>query len=153
MTALPVLRNVGVLLLMAAWVVAAHVGSTGWGNADVNAVVAVLPMILAFAMHQQRVTAATADQLRGRPGGGQLQRRPGGQCTIQQQAAQGRARATRHQHPGVVYRQNKAFARVCIAFIAINNIAPYLDGLAAALGAGARKRVERADALADHGGG
>ena len=43
MTTLPVLRNLGLLLLMAAWVVAAHVGSTGWGNADVNAVVAVLP--------------------------------------------------------------------------------------------------------------
>ena len=50
MTALPVLRNVGVLLLMAAWVVAAHVGSTGWGNADVNAVVAVLPIAVGVLM-------------------------------------------------------------------------------------------------------
>lgn len=50
MTALSVLRNVGVLLLMAAWVVAAHVGSTGWGNADVNAVVAVLPIAVAALM-------------------------------------------------------------------------------------------------------
>jgi uncharacterized membrane protein len=50
MTALPVLRKLGVLLLMAAWVVAAHVGSAGWGNADVNAVVAVLPIAVAAFM-------------------------------------------------------------------------------------------------------
>ncbi len=35
---------------MAAWVVAAHVGSTGWGNADVNAVVAVLPIAVGVLM-------------------------------------------------------------------------------------------------------
>ena len=50
MTAFMVLRNLGVLLLMAAWVVAAHVGSAGWGNADFNAVVAVLPMAVAALM-------------------------------------------------------------------------------------------------------
>lgn len=50
MTALPVLRNLGVLLLMVAWVVAAHVGSAGWGNADFNAVVAVLPIAVAVLM-------------------------------------------------------------------------------------------------------
>lgn len=50
MTTLPVLRNLGLLLLMAAWVVAAHVGSTGWGNADVNAVVAVLPIAVGVLM-------------------------------------------------------------------------------------------------------
>ena len=50
MTTLPVLRNLGVLLLMAAWVVAAHMGSTGWGNADVNAVVAVVPIAVAALM-------------------------------------------------------------------------------------------------------
>jgi uncharacterized membrane protein len=50
MSALPVLRNLGVLLLMAAWVVAAHVGSSGWGNADVNAVVAVLPIAVGVLM-------------------------------------------------------------------------------------------------------
>lgn len=50
MTALPVLRNLGVLLLMVAWVVAAHVGSAGWGNADFNAVVAVLPIAVALLM-------------------------------------------------------------------------------------------------------
>ena len=50
MTTLSVLRNLGLLLLMAAWVVAAHVGSTGWGNADFNAVVAVLPIAVAALM-------------------------------------------------------------------------------------------------------
>ncbi|MDP3167684.1 MAG: hypothetical protein Q8N06_19805 [Hydrogenophaga sp.] len=50
MTALPVLRNLGVLLLMVAWVVAAHAGSAGWGNADFNAVVAVLPIAVALLM-------------------------------------------------------------------------------------------------------
>ena len=50
MTAFMVLRNLGVLLLMAAWVVAAHVGSAGWGNADFNALVAVLPMAVATLM-------------------------------------------------------------------------------------------------------
>lgn len=44
MKTLKVLRNLGLLLFMAAWVVAAHVGSSGWGNADFNAVVAVLPI-------------------------------------------------------------------------------------------------------------
>lgn len=44
------LRNLGVLLLMAAWVVAAHVGSAGWGNADFNTAVAVLPVIAALFM-------------------------------------------------------------------------------------------------------
>ncbi|MBT9463849.1 MAG: hypothetical protein IV113_07460 [Hydrogenophaga sp.] len=35
---------------MAAWVVAAHVGSAGWGNADFNALVAVLPIAVALLM-------------------------------------------------------------------------------------------------------
>lgn len=50
MTTFTVLRNVGVLLLMAAWMLAAHVGSTGWGNADFNAVVAVLPIAVAVLL-------------------------------------------------------------------------------------------------------
>jgi uncharacterized membrane protein len=58
MTALSVLRSVGLLLLMAAWVVAAHVGSTGWGNADFNAVVAVLPMAVALLMALWRLPTA-----------------------------------------------------------------------------------------------
>ncbi|WP_439520375.1 hypothetical protein [Hydrogenophaga sp.] len=49
------LRNLGALLLMAAWVVAAHVGSAGWGNADFNAVVAVLPVVAALFMALWRV--------------------------------------------------------------------------------------------------
>jgi uncharacterized membrane protein len=44
------LRNLGALLLMAAWVAAAHAGSAGWGNADFNAVVAVLPVVVAVFM-------------------------------------------------------------------------------------------------------
>lgn len=50
MTVTTVLRDLGVLLLMAAWVVAAHVGSAGWGNADFNAAVAVLPIAAALLM-------------------------------------------------------------------------------------------------------
>ncbi len=50
MTVTSALGNLGVLLLMAAWVVAAHVGSAGWGNADFNAVVAVLPIAVALLM-------------------------------------------------------------------------------------------------------
>ena len=50
MTASTLLRDLGVLLLMVAWVVAAHVGSTGWGNADFNAAVAVLPIAVAALM-------------------------------------------------------------------------------------------------------
>lgn len=49
------LRNLGALLLMAAWVVAAHAGSAGWGNADFNAVVAVLPVMAALFMTLWRV--------------------------------------------------------------------------------------------------
>ncbi|MCV0441094.1 MAG: acyl carrier protein [Hydrogenophaga sp.] len=45
-----VLRDLGVLLLMVAWVVAAHVGSAGWGNPDFNAAVAVLPIGAAVLM-------------------------------------------------------------------------------------------------------
>ena len=45
-----VLRNVGVVLLMVAWIVAAHVGSSGWGNASFNAAVAVLPIAVAVLM-------------------------------------------------------------------------------------------------------
>lgn len=43
----PLLRNLGVLLLMVAWVVAAHVGSNGWGNVDFNVAVAISPIVLA----------------------------------------------------------------------------------------------------------
>lgn len=50
MTFTTLLRDLGVLLLMAAWVVAAHVGSAGWGNADFNAAVAVLPIAAALLM-------------------------------------------------------------------------------------------------------
>ncbi|WP_291082448.1 hypothetical protein [Hydrogenophaga sp.] len=50
MTVTSALGNLGVLLLMAAWVVAAHVGSAGWGNADFNALVAVLPIAVALLM-------------------------------------------------------------------------------------------------------
>lgn len=50
MTASTVLRDLGVLLLMVAWVIAAHVGSTGWGNADFNAAVGVLPIAVAALM-------------------------------------------------------------------------------------------------------
>jgi uncharacterized membrane protein len=50
MTASTVLRDLGVLLLMVAWVIAAHVGSTGWGNADFNAAVGVLPIAAAVLM-------------------------------------------------------------------------------------------------------
>lgn len=49
------LRDLGALLLMAAWVVAAHVGSAGWGNADFNTAVAVLPIIVALFMALWRV--------------------------------------------------------------------------------------------------
>ncbi|WP_332744238.1 hypothetical protein [Hydrogenophaga sp.] len=50
MTVSSALRDLGVLLLMAAWVVAAHVGTAGWGNADFNAAVAVLPIAAALLM-------------------------------------------------------------------------------------------------------
>ncbi len=50
MTPSSVLRDLGVLLLMLAWIVAAHVGSTGWGNASFNAVVGVLPIVVALLM-------------------------------------------------------------------------------------------------------
>lgn len=50
MAAPALLRDLGVLLLMLAWVVAAHVGSTGWGNADFNAAVGVLPIVAAVLM-------------------------------------------------------------------------------------------------------
>src|SRR5690606_2658923 len=50
MTAPTLLRDLGLLLLMVAWVVAAHVGSTGWGNADFNAAVGVLPIAVALLM-------------------------------------------------------------------------------------------------------
>lgn len=50
MTASSVLRNLGVLLLMVAWIVAAHVGSSGWGNASFNAAVAVFPIAAAALM-------------------------------------------------------------------------------------------------------
>jgi uncharacterized membrane protein len=50
MTASTVLRDLGLLLLMVAWVVAAHVGSTGWGNASFNAAVGVLPIAVAVLM-------------------------------------------------------------------------------------------------------
>jgi uncharacterized membrane protein len=44
------LRDLAVLLLMVAWVVAAHAGSAGWGNADFNTAVAVLPVVAALFM-------------------------------------------------------------------------------------------------------
>ena len=47
MAASTLMRDLGVLLLMVAWVIAAHVGSTGWGNADFNAGVGVLPIVAA----------------------------------------------------------------------------------------------------------
>lgn len=50
MTLTTVLRDLGLLLLMVAWVVAAHVGSTGWGNASFNAAVGVLPIAVAALM-------------------------------------------------------------------------------------------------------
>lgn len=50
MTASPALRNLGVLLLMVAWVIAAHVGSNGWGNVDFNAAVAIVPIALAASL-------------------------------------------------------------------------------------------------------
>jgi uncharacterized membrane protein len=50
MTASTLLRDLGALLLMVAWVIAAHVGSNGWGNADFNAAVAVLPIAVAVLM-------------------------------------------------------------------------------------------------------
>lgn len=50
MTPTTVLRDLGLLLLMVAWVVAAHVGSTGWGNASFNAAVGVLPIAVAVLM-------------------------------------------------------------------------------------------------------
>lgn len=55
MTAATVLGNLGLLLLMAAWVVAAHVGSAGWGNADFNAAVGVMPIAAAVLMALWRV--------------------------------------------------------------------------------------------------
>jgi uncharacterized membrane protein len=55
MTASTVLRDLGVLLLMVAWMVAAHVGSTGWGNASFNAAVGVLPIVAAVLMALWRV--------------------------------------------------------------------------------------------------
>jgi uncharacterized membrane protein len=50
MTPTAVLRDFGLLLLMVAWVVAAHVGSTGWGNASFNAAVGVLPIAVAVLL-------------------------------------------------------------------------------------------------------
>ncbi len=50
MVASTLLRDLGVLLLMVAWVIAAHVGSNGWGNADFNAGVALLPIVAAALM-------------------------------------------------------------------------------------------------------
>jgi uncharacterized membrane protein len=55
MTASTVLRDLGVLLLMVAWMVAAHVGSAGWGNASFNAAVGVLPIVAAVLMALWRV--------------------------------------------------------------------------------------------------
>ena len=55
MTASTVLRDLGVLLLMVAWMVAAHVGSAGWGNASFNAAVGVLPIAAAVLMALWRV--------------------------------------------------------------------------------------------------
>lgn len=45
-----VLRELGVPLLMVAWVIAAHLGSIGWGNADFNVAVAVFPIAAAVLM-------------------------------------------------------------------------------------------------------
>lgn len=50
MTVSTLLRDLGALLLMVAWVIAAHVGSSGWGNADFNAAVGVLPIAVAALM-------------------------------------------------------------------------------------------------------
>ncbi|WP_304841419.1 hypothetical protein [Hydrogenophaga sp.] len=45
-----VLRNVVLLLVTVAWIVAAHLGSIGWGNASFNAAVAVFPIAVAALM-------------------------------------------------------------------------------------------------------
>lgn len=49
------LRESGMLLLMLAWIVAAHAGSSGWGNADFNAAVAVSPIAAGLLMALWRV--------------------------------------------------------------------------------------------------
>lgn len=46
---LRVLRGLGLALLLLAWIVGAHLGSTGQGHPDVNVAVAVAPVVLAQA--------------------------------------------------------------------------------------------------------
>lgn len=50
MTASSVLRNAGVLLVAAAWIAAAHLGSIGWGHPGFNAAVAVFPIAVGVLM-------------------------------------------------------------------------------------------------------
>ncbi|GAB3187466.1 COG4648 family protein [Hydrogenophaga aquatica] len=46
---LRVLRGLGLALLLLAWIVGAHLGSTGRGHPDMNVAVAVAPVVLALA--------------------------------------------------------------------------------------------------------
>mgnify|MGYP000867399708 CR=1 FL=1 len=46
----PLLRGLAVLLLFAAWAVAAHFGSAGGGHPDINAALGVLPLIFVVSL-------------------------------------------------------------------------------------------------------
>lgn len=46
----PLLRGLAVLLLFAAWAVAAHFGSAGSGHPDINAALGVLPLIFVVSL-------------------------------------------------------------------------------------------------------
>lgn len=46
----PLLRGLAVLLLFAAWAVAAHFGSAGGGHPDINAALGVLPLIFVASL-------------------------------------------------------------------------------------------------------
>jgi uncharacterized membrane protein len=50
-----VLRGLALLALMAAWAIAAYLGSTGQGNPDVNTAVGVIPFVIVLAMLIRRI--------------------------------------------------------------------------------------------------
>lgn len=51
----PLLRGLAVLLLFAAWAVAAHFGSAGGGHPDINAALGVLPLIFVISLLMWRL--------------------------------------------------------------------------------------------------
>lgn len=65
------LRAVAVAVLMGAWTVAAHYGSAGAGNADFNAALGVLPLVLMFGVALWQLPSRTV-RLLAAPAGGVL---------------------------------------------------------------------------------